>query len=136
MFLIEIEIRQHVMNLILTISVLQIMLRLQIVSINFLFVNVGPNLAKSTTNVNVNPTSYIHNENCNSMFINPVTSNEVQNTVMSKESTPDEDDITSQIILKYTLKYFVEPLTHSVNLSLSQGIFPQELKIAKVIPLY
>ena len=26
--------------------------------------------------------------------------------------------------------------THSVNFSLSQGIFPQELKTAKVIPLY
>ena len=103
---------------------------------NKFFVNVGPNLAKSISNVNVNPTSYIHNENCNSIFINPVTSNEVQNIVMSlKESSPGEDGITSQI-LKYTLNYFVEPLTHSVNLSLSQGIFPQELKTAKVIPLY
>ena len=93
-------------------------------------------MAKSISNVNVNPTSYIHNENCNSMFINPVTSNKVKNIVMSlKESSPGEDGITAQI-LKYTLNYFVEPLTHSVNLSLSQGIFPQELKTAKVIPLY
>ena len=30
----------------------------------------------------------------------------------------------------------IEPLTHVTNLSLSQGIFPDELKKAKVIPLY
>ena len=30
----------------------------------------------------------------------------------------------------------MQPLTHILNLSLCQGVFPQELKIAKVIPLY
>ena len=35
-----------------------------------------------------------------------------------------------------SLEFIVEPLTHICNQSLQEGIFPQQLKIANVIPLY
>ena len=34
------------------------------------------------------------------------------------------------------MNFFIHPLAYVTNLSLSQGIFPDELKKAKIIPLY
>ena len=38
--------------------------------------------------------------------------------------------------LKISSRFLLKPLTHICNLSISQGIFPEQLKIANVIPLY
>ena len=39
-------------------------------------------------------------------------------------------------IMKQFLNYYAEPLTHLINQSILQGVFPEEMKIAKVIPIY
>ena len=39
-------------------------------------------------------------------------------------------------ILKQCIETYIDPLTYLVNLSINQGIFPDELKIAKVLPIY
>ena len=38
--------------------------------------------------------------------------------------------------LKLVNQFITQPLTHLCNLSLTQGVFPWQLKIANVIPLY
>ena len=38
--------------------------------------------------------------------------------------------------MKSALDSFIEPLSYISNLSFSQGVFPDELKLARVIPLY
>ena len=38
--------------------------------------------------------------------------------------------------LKLSSQYLLKPLTHICNLSISQGIFPEQLRVANVIPLY
>ena len=52
-----------------------------------------------------------------------------------KSSSPGWDDISPRIV-KQTYKCFLEPLVHISNISILHGVFPNELKIAKVIPLY
>ena len=47
----------------------------------------------------------------------------------------DYDDI-SMWVLSRIAPHVVKPLVHIFNLSFSTGIFPSELKIAKVIPLF
>ena len=42
----------------------------------------------------------------------------------------------SASILKQCIDTYIDPLTYLINLSINQGIFPSELKIAKVIPIY
>ena len=39
-------------------------------------------------------------------------------------------------LLKWCVDFISEPLSHVCNMSLQEGIFPDELKIANVIPLY
>lgn len=38
-------------------------------------------------------------------------------------------------IIKKSFGFICEPLLHIINLSLTSGIFPAKLKIAKVIPI-
>ena len=52
-----------------------------------------------------------------------------------KNSSPGYDEIPASI-LKQCIDTYIDPLTYLINLSINQGIFPSELKIAKVIPIY
>ena len=45
------------------------------------------------------------------------------------------DEISSSIV-KISRPYITLPLVHICNLSLENGIFPEQLKITKVVPLY
>ena len=40
------------------------------------------------------------------------------------------------IQLQAMINYYAEPLTYLINQSISQGIFPEELKLAKVLPIF
>ena len=50
-------------------------------------------------------------------------------------SAPGHDEVRLSDI-KPVFNMLIHPLTYVTNLSLSQGIFPDELKVAKIIPLY
>lgn len=49
-------------------------------------------------------------------------------------SAPSCDGLTV-VILKNSIKHFFPPLQHTIICSFSSGIFPDALKIAKVIPI-
>ena len=40
------------------------------------------------------------------------------------------------IIAKRSIQHYLKPLTYLINKSIHQGIFPDELKIAKVFPVF
>ena len=53
-----------------------------------------------------------------------------------KPKTSSGPAVLSSKLLK-NIKTEISPiLTHVINLSITQGIFPKELKLAKVIPVY
>ena len=52
-----------------------------------------------------------------------------------KSNTPGYDMIGSAV-LKWSVDPISEPVSCVCNMSLQEGIFPDELKIANVIPLY
>ena len=71
-----------------------------------------------------------------SMVIAPVVEEEVRSIIKSlKDSSAGWDAISSRVV-KATYSCFLTPLTHVVNISLLNGVFPSELKIARVIPLF
>ena len=73
----------------------------------------------------------------NSMFINPVSEDEVVNIIKSckPKHSKDCDDIIMYVLSKVT-DQIGKPLVHIFNLSFSSGIFPSEIKTAKVIPVF
>jgi hypothetical protein len=52
-----------------------------------------------------------------------------------KKSTPDLDGISMKL-LKFVSNEIAVPLSHIFNLSMSQGIFPDKFKVARVVPVY
>ena len=70
-----------------------------------------------------------------SLYLEPVTEAEIRRLIMSLKSSAPGYDIRSSI-LNMSLPFICTPLTYISNLSLQEGVFPGELKIANVIPLF
>ena len=105
-------------------------------SFNSFYVNIGPNLASKIPKMSKDPASYITKQNPDSIFLNNVTENEVIKIINAlKISSPGWDGIHSKVI-KDTFSLYIEQLVHILNLSILQGVFPSELKTARVIPIY
>ena len=103
-------------------------------SFNNYFINVGPSLAKHIQ-CDVNPLTYV-NTNIYSMFLPTILEEEITLVIKSlKNSSPGYDEIPA-MMMKKCVESYIQPLTHLINLSFTMGIFPNELKLAKIIPIY
>ena len=103
---------------------------------NEYFTNVGPKLAQSIPTHDINAISYLKGKYSASFFINPVVSQEVINIIkIMPDKSPGHDDLRVSMI-KLIVDSIANPLTHICNLSFITGIVPNELKLAKVIPIY
>ena len=61
---------------------------------------------------------------------------EVHNVALIlRNSSPGWDDKSIGIYKSYIYLY-IKPLTFLINTSINQGIFPDELKTTKVVPIY
>ena len=103
---------------------------------NDFFVSIGPTLAKPIPKVNESPLSYMGNRLIESIYLEPVTENEINTLIQALKDTATGFDIMNSMSLKISSETLIKPLTHICNLSLTQGIFPSQWKIANVIPLY
>ena len=105
---------------------------------NDFFVNVGPTLANGIiNNTNSNIHDFLNERNNNSIFLEPVVEGEVLELVKNcanKNSTDCEG--FSMSVIKKIIKDVIKPFTFICNYSFSSGVFPERLKIAKVIPLF
>ena len=103
---------------------------------NKFYVNIGPSLASNISNTDIDPTSYINVNIPNSIILQPTNIDELKAIITNlKNNSPGKDEIQAGIIKK-TFTSFAEPLIYLINLSLQEGTFPSELKLAKVIPIY
>ena len=79
-----------------------------------------------------NPARFTGNKSEQSIFLKPVARNEINQIIISlNDNASGYDDISAM-----SSPYISQPLAYIWNLSLQEGIFPDELKIANVIPLY
>ena len=103
---------------------------------NLYFTNIGNDLAKKIPLTALDPLSYINRTIPESIFLAEVNSKEVENIIQSmKNASAGHDGIHSKV-LKKSYRLYLQPLLHVLKLSFSQGFFPDEMKIAKVIPIY
>lgn len=88
----------------------------------------------SNTDVKVSP---IKSSAAHSMFLKPVSENEVRTEITSLKNSNSEgyDEINTKII-KTCTNELSAIITHLINLSFSLGIFPEALKVSIVKPLF
>ena len=102
---------------------------------NSYFVNIGPTLANKIPEIKKSPLDNMGPRNSNSIFIAPVVENEVHSLILNLKSNSPGWDSVSATIIKSAERTILKPLTHVLNLSVTTGTFPSEMKIARVIPL-
>ena len=101
---------------------------------NNFFVSIGHNLAKDIT-YNVNPLIYVNSVN-NSIVVQHVSVAQVRNVITSlKDSSPRWDNL-SPFVMKQCVDTYVEPITVLINNSFYHGVFPDDLKLAMVVPIF
>ena len=72
-----------------------------------------------------------------SVFLIPVTETEIEKIIMSLPNKPSSgSDGISNILLKRLKNCIIHPLTLIFNKSITEGEFPDIMKVADVVPLY
>ena len=101
--------------------------------------NIGAKLAQKIEKNETSITKFLNKININekTMYLDPSTPTEMKyfiNKLPSKDSS-GYDNISNNL-LKHIKNSVIKPLTYIFNLSLSSGVFPENMKLAEVIPLY
>ena len=101
------------------------------------FVNIGKTTSENVQQSTNHFTDFLRNPNPNSMYLEPVLPSEIIEILakLKPKASYGHDEISTKLI-KDSIQYIIEPLTHIINRSFETGIVPTPLKIAKVVPIY
>ena len=101
------------------------------------FTDIGPNLPRSVSSVNPSFRSHLGDNNHSFINLKPTTTNELESIcgMFASKKAPGYDSFPMHVI-KYLFHLISAPLADIINLSLLKGIFPDKLKIAKIIPIF
>ena len=104
---------------------------------NDYFCSIGSNLMNKIPSCNTSYNQYLNNPVSNSFFCEPFEVTEVANclTQLLNKKSSNSDAFNSQI-LNLIAPVLAQPISHIFNLSINAGIFPESLKLAKVIPIF
>jgi len=103
---------------------------------NNYYLNNPQELCKKLPSQSEDPCLYMKHKIKESLYLNPVTEEEILKILGNlKSSSPGYDEISAEVV-KSVKKTIVIPLTYLCNLSLITGKVPHSLKIAKVTPIY
>ena len=70
------------------------------------------------------------------IFLVPVTYDEINSIVSNLKNNATGSDEISAECLEMSLPNIANPLVYMCSMSLSEGVFPTQLKMANVVPLY
>ena len=103
---------------------------------NHFFTNAGPNLASKIPETPKSFKSFLK-DTTHSFDPGILTVKELEDAFFSLKVNKSSgyDDINFNVI-NHSFQYISKPLMHIFQLSLSQGIFPDSLKIAKISPIF
>ena len=104
---------------------------------NNFFAHIGFNVNSNVPLSNKDFRDYMPRHNAQSMFLDPVTPDDISSIVkkLKPKSSHGEDGISTNLLTK-TIDTILNPITHIINLTFETGIFPTDLKCAKVIPIH
>ena len=96
--------------------------------------SIGQKLAKHITS-DVNPMSYINSVE-HSIVITNISSTEVTQVISTLKNSSAGWDGLPTFVAKKCVSGYIEPLTYLINTSFTEGVFPIELKLARVVPIF
>ena len=100
------------------------------------FSSVADKIASKINPSPKDPCSYMPNYN-STFRMHSINSNIIKRIVSKMESKKSTDIFgISNFLIKKIINGIALPLAHIINLSISTGIVPNDMKIAKVIPIY
>ena len=104
---------------------------------NNFFTNVGPDLAKVIPTCNKKPTEFLKHSSSNSLFFNPTNPVEIFDIISNLKKTDSlgHDSIPLKLIQFCKLE-FSKILSNLNNSAMMDGIFPDNLKVAKITPVF
>ena len=105
---------------------------------NAFFTNIGKNLADKIIDVPHKHFSDYLESKANSIFeFQPVETKKVNKIISQLDSKNSSGyDSISNILIKSIVDIILKPLTVIINQCFKMGIFPNQLKIAKVVPIF
>ena len=103
---------------------------------NQYFTDIGPSLANQT-NANHNFKEYLHSPADSRLILQSIDEHKIMKIIKHlKNKTSTGTDGISHKLIKTAKNEPIKPLTIIINQMLHTGIFPEPLKISKVVPLY
>ena len=108
-------------------------------SFNNFFCNIGQSLAVQVTATpsSIKPSYYLHNRVTDSIFLAPSYPQEILRIISSLQSSSScGPDNISSFFLKLGSNILIYPLTIFFNFCVECGIFPDSLKMSKVVPIF
>ena len=104
---------------------------------NNFFANVGPEVDKTIPKTPISPLSFLKNRVANNFKFRPTCIKEVMTIVLSldERKSPGPSDIPIKF-LRIAAPILVPHLVNIYNLSLEKGIFPDPMKLAKIIAIF
>ena len=105
--------------------------------LNNVFVNTAKKINENIPRTKKSPLEYLSSQNESSFFISPASHEEIEVIINSLKSGKAAGPHRIPIyLLEILSEYIAVPLCDIVNESFSSGIFPDMMKLAKVIPLH
>ena len=101
------------------------------------FSSIGAKLANSIKKTANSAESYLTNPNTKCIFLNPTDQFEVENIIMGlkTKNTTGLDGISTKLLKLIKAEIYV-PISFLINKSFEEGIFPNKLKLTKIIPIF
>ena len=104
---------------------------------NNYFTKIGKSLAQKFENSNINYRTYLGESSNISMYMSKTNTTEISKLISNLENkkSPGHDGFSGKF-LKLCSPFISEILANILNLSISKGVYPDSLKIARVSPIF
>ena len=104
---------------------------------NNFFVNVGPNTENTIPKVpNISPNKFLKNRNQINFIIAHISNEEILEIINSLENKATGPSSIPLKLLSLIPDLIIVPLAYIINMSLLTGVYPDLLKLVKVIPIH
>ena len=104
---------------------------------NNFFVNVGPNTGRSIPISFKKPATYLKNRIPLDFIIAHTSDDEILKIILSLDESKSTGPSSIPVrLLKTAAPYIILPLCKLINISFHTGVFPDSIKVAKVVPTF